>query len=274
MTPEPMFLFVYVALWLFFIYSFVGVFIEMLYCWMFEYRGVIESRLGILYLPFNLLYGTGGVFISLLLFPAIENPLAVFGLGMLVGSALEYMTSLVMEKLFHAVYWDYSKEFLNVQGRICLKYAVIWGFLSLMLLYVLDVVNIRLLERIPLEIGIPVLTVLVLATMFSIVLTLMSYRRTSQKNAYLTALKSGQTVVLPSPRWGRMVDRLVPDRVLVNSFPRMSLVTEYQELSGHHRKLIIWLPSIGKPTKVMTDAGDRARAQERERLVASVGGAS
>ena len=43
----------YLALWLFFIYSFAGVIVEMIYCWTIEYKGVIESRLGLLYLPFN-----------------------------------------------------------------------------------------------------------------------------------------------------------------------------------------------------------------------------
>jgi len=259
----------YVALWLFFIYSFVGVLIEMFYCWTIEYRGVVESRLGILYLPFNLLYGTGGVVISLVLLPVVDNPFAVFGLGMLVGSTLEYFTSLVMEKAFGAVYWDYSKEFLNIQGRICLKYAFIWGGLSVVLLYVLDVINVGVLVMIPVEIGLPVLGILILATIASVVLTLLSYRRIAQKNTYLHAIRDGKDAVLPNPVWARLVDRLVPDRVLINTFPRMSLITEYQELSGHHRKLIVWLPTIGKPSEATLAAGDRARAYEDSRLQAA-----
>jgi len=57
--------------------------------------------------------------------------------------------------------------------------------------------------------------------------------------------------------------------VLINTFPRMSLVTEYQELSGHHRKLIVWLPKIGKPSQKVIEAGERARSQETNRLLAS-----
>lgn len=261
---------IYVALWLFFIYSFVGVIIEMVYCWTIEYRGVIESRLGLLYVPFNLLYGTGGVFISLVLLPVVDNPFAVFVLGMLVGTVLEYFTSLIMEKAFHAVYWDYSKEFLNIQGRVCLKYAVIWGLLSLVLLYVLDRINVQILLTIPVALGLPVLAILTVTTLFSIVLTLLTYRRTSQKNAYLLAKRDGKPAELPNPAWGRFVDHVVPDAVLVNTFPRMSLVAEYQELSGHHRKFIYWLPRIGKPTAATAEAGDRARQQEAERLLASV----
>lgn len=261
---------IYVALWLFFIYGFVGVIIEMVYCWTIEYRGVIESRLGLLYLPFNLLYGAGGVFISLALLPVFDNPFAVFGLGLVVGTTLEYFTSLLMEKLFHAVYWDYSKEFLNVQGRICLKYAVIWGLLSLVLLYVLDTINVMALVAIPVAIGFPVLVILILATIFSVVLTLLAYRRTAQKNEYLLARRAGSDVTLPSPRWARVVDTLVPDGVLINTFPRMSLVAEYQELSGHHRRLLFWLPAIGRPSAATAELGAKAREAEAARLLAAV----
>ena len=261
---------VYVALWLFFIYAFVGVLIEMVYCWTIEYRGVIESRLGLLYLPFNLLYGAGGVFISLVLLPVVDNPFAVFGLGLVVGTVLEYLTSVLMEKFFHAVYWDYSKEFLNIQGRVCLKYAIIWGMLSLVLLYVLDVVNVGILLDIPALPGFLALTLLVTVTIFSIVLTLLTYRRTAQKNAYLIAVREGRDAQLPHPAWARLVDHLVPDRVLINSFPRMSLVTEYQELTGHHRRFIFWLPSIGHPSAAIAEAGQRAREQEEERLLSAI----
>jgi uncharacterized membrane protein len=248
----------YLALWLFFIYSFAGVIVEMIYCWTIEYRGVIESRLGLLYLPFNLLYGAGGTIITLVLIRYFDDPLIVFALGLVVGTALEYVTSLVMEKAFHAVYWDYSKEFLNIQGRVCLKYAIFWGVLSLFLLYVLDVINYRLILAIPQPVGVIVLGILVVLTLASIALTLAAYKRTEQKNIYLKAIKAGQDAVLPDSRWGRVVDRLVPDAVLVNTFPRMSLIAEYQELSGHHRKLIVWNPKIGRPSALRREAGERA----------------
>jgi len=269
MSPEMIVGGIYVALWLFFIYCFLGVVAEMIYCWTIEYRGVIESRQGLLYLPFNLLYGAGGLIITLALLPYFDNPFIVFGLGLVVGTTLEYFTSLFMETAFGAVYWDYSKEFLNIQGRICLKYALIWGGMSLLLLYVLDVVNVEILLMIPAIVGLPILLVLILATIFSVVLTLLAYRRTAQKNAYLRAKRDGQDATLPNPAWARFVDRLVPDWVLINTFPRMSLVTEYQELSGHHRKLIVWLPKIGKPSEKTLEAGERARSQETNRLLAS-----
>lgn len=254
----------YVGLWLFFIYAFAGVVLEILYCWAFEFRGVIESRTALLYLPFNPLYGIGGVVISLVLLPVFDNPIIVFFLGALVGSALEYIASVVMEKAFHAVYWDYSKEFLNIQGRICLKYAVLWGLLSLVLLYVFDVFNIHVLAQVPPEIGLPVLGFLVLITLLSVILTLMTFRRVGQRNTYLAAKKAGEPAELPNPAWARLIDKLVPDAVLVNTFPRMSLVTQYQDLSGHHRKVWFWMPKIGSSTAARQQAAARAVEQAEQ----------
>jgi hypothetical protein len=144
-----------------------------------------------------------------------------------------------------------------------------WGGLSLVLMYVLDVINIQVLGMIPVEIGLPALGLLILATLFSVTLTLLAYRRTHEKNTYLIAKRDGADAVLPTSGWRRLVDRLVPDVVLVNTFPRMSLITEYQELSGHHRKLIVWLPTIGKPSAITAAAGERARNQEAARLIAA-----
>ena len=47
------------------------------------------------------------------------------------------MTSFIMEKLFNARWWDYKNEFLNINGRICLKHSVMWTILSVVfMLYV------------------------------------------------------------------------------------------------------------------------------------------
>lgn len=250
----------YVALWLFFIYGVAGVVVEMLYCWVVEYRGIVESRLGLLYFPINPLYGAGGVLISLVLLPYIDDPLAVFFIGLVTGTVLEYVTSLVMEKAFGAVYWDYSHEFLNIQGRVCLKYAIFWGLLSLFLLYVLDRINVYLLAQVPLAVGVPVLAVLLVLFALSSVLTLLTYRRVAQKNAVLRARKDGAEAALPNPWWGRLVDRLVPDRVLIDTFPRMSLVTEYMELTGQHRSVIFWQFAIGQSPAQRVAARKRAEA--------------
>ena len=51
-----------------------------------------------------------------------------------VGSAvLEYVTSYVLEKRFHALWWDYSKMPLNINGRICLPATTAFGVAGVMI---------------------------------------------------------------------------------------------------------------------------------------------
>lgn len=52
------------------------------------------------------------------------------------GSAvLEYTTSYVLEKCFHARWWDYSNVPLNLNGRICLPFALCFGAVGTLLYY-------------------------------------------------------------------------------------------------------------------------------------------
>jgi uncharacterized membrane protein len=254
-TPVPLPDLLYFSLWLFFLYSFAGVVVEALWCWAVEHKGVVESRAGILYLPFNPLYGIGGVAITLAVVEHFRQPLAVFGIGLLVGTVLEYVTSLVMEKLFHTVFWDYSDKVLNIHGRVCLQYAIYWGLLSLVLLYVFDLVNVLVIRLIPRELGWAIVALLVVATLFSIVVTLAAYVRYEHRTA---ALRAGTAP--PDTPGGRLVDRLVPPRLFVNTFPRMSISTEFQEVSGIERRWIRWTPKIGRPSERHTEMRDR---QER-----------
>ena len=50
------------------------------------------------------------------------------------GSAvIEYTTSYVLEKIFHAVWWDYSKVPLNINGRICLPATCGFGLAGIVI---------------------------------------------------------------------------------------------------------------------------------------------
>ena len=81
---------------------------------------------GFLYGPLCPIYGTGAV-MAMVLFSVLPSPQTDGGypvweifLVCAFGSAvLEFVTSWVLEKCFHAVWWDYSRVPLNIQGRIC-----------------------------------------------------------------------------------------------------------------------------------------------------------
>lgn len=112
-----------------FVGSFAGVVVELLWCLL--RHGYLESRSGLVYGPFNLLYGFGAAVLSISLYRFRNRGkwLSFLG-GMIVGSAVEYFCSWLQESLFGSVSWDYSSRPFNLNGRICLLYAVFWGVLG------------------------------------------------------------------------------------------------------------------------------------------------
>ena len=109
--------------------SFAGVVVELLWCLI--RNGYIESRAGLVYGPFNLLYGVGAVALTLILY-RYRNRSSAFSFigGIVIGSVVEYLLSWGQETLFGSTSWDYSEIPFNINGRICLLYSVFWGFLG------------------------------------------------------------------------------------------------------------------------------------------------
>lgn len=109
---------------LFFIAAFAGWLWEVLLFFFTEHafinRGVYEGP----YLP---IYGVGGLLLCILLWRMKKKPLPVFLLSLSVCTVLEYLTSLFLEQKWGIRWWDYSGHYLNLNGRVCLLGAVVFG---------------------------------------------------------------------------------------------------------------------------------------------------
>lgn len=131
---------------LFFFYSFGGWCLESLYCSIGEKK--LINR-GFLTGPLCPIYGTAAIVLTVLIYnPFKDKPLIVFVLGIILCDIVEYLTSLIMEKLFAARWWDYTYEFMNIGGRICLKHSLYWGVISVIFVNVIHPAVDRLYERI------------------------------------------------------------------------------------------------------------------------------
>lgn len=113
-----------------FIGSFAGVVVELIWCLL--KNGYLESRAGLVYGPFNMLYGVGAAVLSLTLYRFRNRGrwLSFLG-GFVVGSVVEYACSWFQEMAFGSVSWDYSAQPFNLNGRICLLYSLFWGVLGI-----------------------------------------------------------------------------------------------------------------------------------------------
>ena len=85
---------------------------------------------GFLYGPFCPIYGFGAVFMFLCLNRFANNIALLFIIAFFTLSLWEYAVGLLLEKLFHTKYWDYSENKFNIKGRVCLLNSLFWGFLG------------------------------------------------------------------------------------------------------------------------------------------------
>lgn len=116
----------------FIIYSMAGFVIETLFG--LVTKGVIESRKSFLYGPFCAIYGVGAVIMVPSLQKFKKNNYTLFIGGMLIGSLVEYLISLIGEFIFHIKWWDYSDMPFNINGRICIAFSFFWGILAIYLM--------------------------------------------------------------------------------------------------------------------------------------------
>lgn len=114
----------YEALWIFILYACIGWLVEVSYAALS--KGVFENR-GFLNGPYCPIYGFGILIVTTLLSPLQDNLIWLFLGSVALTSALEFLTGLVLEKIFKQRWWDYSDVPFNIMGHICLKFSVLWG---------------------------------------------------------------------------------------------------------------------------------------------------
>lgn len=131
---------------LFMIYSVAGWIMEVT-CKSFEAKKFINR--GFMIGPYCPIYGWGAIFITILLKRYISDWIVLFFMSMITCGILEYLTSYVMEKLFHARWWDYSRRKYNINGRICLETLVPFGLLGLTIMYITNPIILNGLQNIP-----------------------------------------------------------------------------------------------------------------------------
>lgn len=115
----------------FILYSMIGWIYETIYC---SIKSLKWDNRGMLIGPYCPIYGVGAV-LDVLLCSNLPDAGTVFICCMLGSCILEYATSYATERLFHAVWWDYSSQPLNLHGRICMGCALGFGAAGLIVLY-------------------------------------------------------------------------------------------------------------------------------------------
>ncbi len=111
----------------FLIYSFLGWILEG--CYNLVVAGTFRKP-NFLHIPLKPMYGIGGVMLA----GSYKYDRKHFGYNCcLLPVLVELCSGIWLERVFKLRYWDYSKEFLQFGGHICLKFALCWMVLAQLL---------------------------------------------------------------------------------------------------------------------------------------------
>lgn len=247
----------YKLFWVFFIGCFAGVVLETIYCLI--QRGHYESRVGLIYGPFNLVYGIGALCLSGALYQ-FRNRGRVFSFvgGFIVGSVVEYACSWFQEVCFGSTSWDYSNMPYNLNGRICLLYSIFWGILGIFWIKDIYPRMAKWILKIPNKVGKPLTWVLLVFMVFNSVMTLFTSLR-------WTARREG---IEPRNAFEAYLDEHYPDERMQKIFAnaeftedREARMQDEQESQNNFQKLEELSKELGqKTTETIEDAIDTIKS--------------
>ncbi|MDD3141410.1 MAG: putative ABC transporter permease [Lachnospiraceae bacterium] len=139
----------HVILW-FLAYSILGWFIESTYMSIcnrkFINRGFAKG-------PICPIYGVGALTVFFLLRPYSNSAIMLFLLGSLLATVIELVTAIIMKQIFGEVWWDYKDKPFNYKGVLCLESSIAWGLYTIFLFAFLQKIIMRLVAKVPFEIG-------------------------------------------------------------------------------------------------------------------------
>ena len=118
----------------FIIYSFMGWVVESVFKTILAKKWINS---GFLYGPFCPIYGFGAIIMMATFSPIKNNLFLVFIVAFFVLSIWEYIAGWILEKKFDTKYWDYTDNFMNINGRVCLVNSIFWGILGVLFISII-----------------------------------------------------------------------------------------------------------------------------------------
>ena len=135
----------------FFIFGFAGWCMEVILKYR-QYHRFINR--GFLTGPILPIYGFGVILITLVVgrLTSVEyGVMTTFAISLVICGLVEYLTSFVLEKIFHARWWDYSQKPMNLHGRVWIGNLVLFGLAGVAIIHIVNPVLFPALDRIPLN---------------------------------------------------------------------------------------------------------------------------
>jgi uncharacterized membrane protein len=206
----------YKLFWVFIIACVVGYVVESAVVYV-KY-GYIVSRQGLLYGPFNQVYGVGAVLMVVFLHKAsLKHSLWIFFASALIGGGFEALSSLIQQSLFGSVSWDYSaQQFSILGGRTSLVVMFYWGVLGVVFMKGIYPHLMRFVDWIPKKQGHILSLILAIFFVFNIAISAAAVHRWSERVAN----------VAPENIVDVYLDKHYPNALLQTVYPNMHFGTQ------------------------------------------------
>lgn len=137
----------------FLIYAFIGWLLETVYA--VGTLGHFVKR-GFLYGPLCPIYGWGAVILISCLKKYKSKSFTLFFYSAIVFSVFEYVAGFALDALFSARWWDYTNDFMNLNGRISIFFSFAWGIIALVFIHFIhpfvEKITKKIVKKIPVKI--------------------------------------------------------------------------------------------------------------------------
>ena len=171
-----------ILFWVFIIGSIAGFIFEVTV--VFFQKGHFELRQGLIYGPFIPVYGIGAMCYYIVLSKTkIKNKIQIFLITMILGGITEYLCSLIQEKAFGTISWDYSYLPFNINGRTSLLHCIYWGIGGVLYITYIDPFLNKMIDKTNIKAFDLITIILSIFIIFDISISWMAaYRQTERKN--------------------------------------------------------------------------------------------
>lgn len=205
----------YELLWLFLVYSLIG------WC-----AGVVVAAVkrrkfintGVLNLPLCPVYGISAVLYSIFLIELKSRPVFLFLGGAILTSVLTVITGIVLERIFHRKWRDYSDQRFGFGGFITVPLFLAYGVMAVFVLLVGNPLLLKVIRLIPYSLGRWILAGLLVCVAFDLSCVLAAVCKWRSYIKRVSALKDNMQMV--STTFGNAITRTVCRR-LEKSYPNI-----------------------------------------------------
>ena len=122
---------VYLYFIYFIVFAFIGWLIETAYSY---YSLGHFTKRGFLYGPLCPIYGWGAIILIMFFSTYKKKNFKLFIYSAIIFTLFEYLVSFGMEALFSLKWWDYTDEFMNLNGRVSIFYSFAWGIIAILVI--------------------------------------------------------------------------------------------------------------------------------------------